>query len=387
MLLRKVSTVLSAAKIIDASWIWTEPHSKRIKMNVDVERSVLDGKAQIRQKIIIEFIIKAKQCMECIREATDHSWETCVQIRQRVGSQRGLDALEQMLIAGGYYHLIQDLVLCKEGIDLFFKEKQQADRIVEFLGANFPTRAKASKKLVSKDSKSNVGNYEYTILLEIAPICKGDLVLIGNGSAAELRLVHRVTSNLRFVSPLTALKQDLQSHLYFAKPFTALLTHAQLVSFIVLDINVLKDDNHSEVQTVTESGEESSAFLLAEAEVVRESDLGTNDLSYRILTHLGHILKPGDSVLGYDLEHSVVNDMDFDAQRDSFPDIVLVRKEKTDGKKGKKKPSVSGRRFKKKKHEIYGEKESLQLGTIPEESAEAATEESFQFDEDNTANS
>lgn len=172
MLMRKVSGILTATKILDASWIWTEPHSRRIKINVDVERSVLDGKVQIRHKIIVEFIVKMKQCMECIREATEHSWETCVQIRQRVGHKRALDSLEQLLIEGGYYHLIQDFIICKEGIDLFFKERQQADRVIDFLGMNFPLRSKASRKLVSKDGKSNLVLLPPSLLLWRLLMCE-----------------------------------------------------------------------------------------------------------------------------------------------------------------------------------------------------------------------
>lgn len=175
MLMRRVSSVLTATKIIDASWIWTEPHSRRMKINVDVERDVLDGKAQIRQKVIVEFTVKMKQCNDCVREALDHSWETLVQVRQRVGHKRNLDSLEQMLIEGGYYEFIQDLTVVKEGIDMYFKERQLAEKVIDFLSANFPTRSKTSKKLVSMDGKSNIAHCEYTVLLEVAPLCKGDL--------------------------------------------------------------------------------------------------------------------------------------------------------------------------------------------------------------------
>ena len=182
MLMRRVSSVLTATKIIDASWIWTEPHSRRMKINVDVERDVLDGKAQIRQKVIVEFTVKMKQCNDCVREALDHSWETLVQVRQRVGHKRNLDSLEQMLIEGGYSEFIQDLTVVKEGIDMYFKERQLAEKVIEFLSANFPTRSKTSKKLVSMDGKSNIAHCEYTVLLEVAPLCKGDL---GESSALK----------------------------------------------------------------------------------------------------------------------------------------------------------------------------------------------------------
>ena len=175
MLMRRVSSVLTATKIIDASWIWTEPHSRRMKINVDVERDVLDGKAQIRQKIVVEFIVKMKQCNDCIREAVEHAWETLVQVRQRVGHKRNLDSLEQTLIEGGYYEFIQDIVVVREGIDMYFKERQLAEKVIDFISCNFPTRTKSSKKLVSKDSKSNTAHCEYTIFLEVAPLCKGDL--------------------------------------------------------------------------------------------------------------------------------------------------------------------------------------------------------------------
>jgi nonsense-mediated mRNA decay protein 3 len=36
-------------------------------------------------------------------------------------------------------------------------------------------------------------------------------------------------------------------------------------------------------------------------QVARESDLGFNDKTFHIRTHLGHLLKPGDMALGYDM--------------------------------------------------------------------------------------
>jgi nonsense-mediated mRNA decay protein 3 len=39
-------------------------------------------------------------------------------------------------------------------------------------------------------------------------------------------------------------------------------------------------------------------FMLAEATVARERDLGFSDLQYTVRTHLGHILQPGDLVYG-----------------------------------------------------------------------------------------
>lgn len=40
-------------------------------------------------------------------------------------------------------------------------------------------------------------------------------------------------------------------------------------------------------------------FKLAEVEVAKASDFGVNDTTYRCLTHLGAVLQPGDSVMGW----------------------------------------------------------------------------------------
>lgn len=71
---------------------------------------------------------------------------------------------------------------------------------------------------------------------------------------------------------------------------------------------------------------------LAEVEIARTSDLGQNDTRFRVLTHLGHILRAGDLVLGYDLVRSSLNcDAAEELERKKgkgggLPDVVLVRK-------------------------------------------------------------
>ena len=40
--------------------------------------------------------------------------------------------------------------------------------------------------------------------------------------------------------------------------------------------------------------------------MAREADLGENDTTYRVLTHLGRLLSAGDTVLGYDLTRAQV---------------------------------------------------------------------------------
>lgn len=170
---------------------------------------------------------------------------------------------------------------------------------------------------------------------------------------------------------MTAARLELQAHVYFSKPCAVLLSSAHLVSFVILDITLLTRD-YAEAPDLDE------ALLLAEAEVAKESDLGANDTTYRVLTHLGRVLKPGDVALGYDLQHTVVNETEFEAMVDSLPDVILVKKSYAEKDKEGKAP-VSGRKFRKKKHEIYKQiKQELAL----EEAELAANSEEGTLEED-----
>ncbi len=48
--------------------------------------------------------------------------------------------------------------------------------------------------------------------------------------------------------------------------------------------------------------------MLADCWVMRAQDMGVTDAQYHCRTHLGHILKAGDSVLGFDMTSTNVND-------------------------------------------------------------------------------
>ena len=82
-------------------------------------------------------------------------------------------------------------------------------------------------------------------------------------------------------------------------------------------------------------------YALAKVVVVRETDFGVNDQSFCVTSHLGHLIAPGDVVLGYDLEHVDAAEL-ATSETDPFlssmttesplhhhfvlPDVVLVRK-------------------------------------------------------------
>eukprot|EP00595_Chromulina_sp_UTEXLB2642_P000854 CAMPEP_0196767134 /NCGR_PEP_ID=MMETSP1095-20130614/36511_1 /TAXON_ID=96789 ORGANISM="Chromulina nebulosa, Strain UTEXLB2642" /NCGR_SAMPLE_ID=MMETSP1095 /ASSEMBLY_ACC=CAM_ASM_000446 /LENGTH=227 /DNA_ID=CAMNT_0042133571 /DNA_START=880 /DNA_END=1560 /DNA_ORIENTATION=- len=102
------------------------------------------------------------------------------------------------------------------------------------------------------------------------------------------------------------------------------MTGRQLVPFIVLSVEPI-------IQTVRPSAKKrgnSKKSRMAECIIVRESDFGVVDTQFTVITHLGHILKEGDTALGYDLTTaSWTNDREYlQKMKSDIPDVILVRK-------------------------------------------------------------
>ena len=69
--------------MVDAQFIWTEPHSRRIKVKLTVQKEVL-SKTLLQQTFVVEFTVTNEQCGDCKKTYTPHLWQSQVQIRQRV---------------------------------------------------------------------------------------------------------------------------------------------------------------------------------------------------------------------------------------------------------------------------------------------------------------
>ncbi len=66
---------------------------------------------------------------------------------------------------------------------------------------------------------------------------------------------------------------------------------------------------------------------MADAWVVKSSEMVSNGKQYHTKTHLGHLLNVGDSALGFDFANANLNDENLDAIKpEDLPDIVLVKK-------------------------------------------------------------
>ena len=115
---------LNKVKLVDASFLWTEPHSKRLKVKLQVQAEVMGG-AILQQTFVVEYCVAYQMCPDCHRtEAKDH-WNCLVQVRQKTKQRKTLFFLEQLLIK---YNATKDCVGIKphhEGLDFFFSTESK----------------------------------------------------------------------------------------------------------------------------------------------------------------------------------------------------------------------------------------------------------------------
>jgi nonsense-mediated mRNA decay protein 3 len=87
---------LSKLHLVDAGFIWTEPHSKRIKVKVTVQKDV--GGAVLQQTCMVEFTVANQICDDCQRVEAKDYWKCVVQVRQRATNKKTFYYLEQLIL-------------------------------------------------------------------------------------------------------------------------------------------------------------------------------------------------------------------------------------------------------------------------------------------------
>ena len=67
-------------KLVDAGFIWTEPHSKRLKVKLKVQAEVLNG-AILQQEFVVEYVVENNMCPDCQKSnANPNTWVASVQV-------------------------------------------------------------------------------------------------------------------------------------------------------------------------------------------------------------------------------------------------------------------------------------------------------------------
>lgn len=319
---------LNKVKLIDAGFVYTEPHSRRLKVKVTIQKEVY-ANTTLEQTFVAEFFVTNLQCEDCQTSFTPHTWVAKVQVRQKVEHQRTFFYLEQLLLKHKANDHVTKVKQNENGLDFEFINKSHAGRFVDFLHGIVPIRVNQSKTLISHDASDNTYKYKYTYIAEIVPLCKNDLLVLpkefNNGGIGPLVLVQKVSTIISIVNPFTLQTGEILRDRYWKNPFRSYANPKQLTEFIVLDIEEERNFGNISME-VDKQQQKKTKMKLIEVEVARAEKVGVDGNSFRIKTHLGHLLRVGDSVLGYDLQTMINNQVDGEGLDGNTPDVVLVRK-------------------------------------------------------------
>jgi nonsense-mediated mRNA decay protein 3 len=318
-------------RLVDAGWIWTEPHSMRLKVRLTIQKEVQEGTI-LQQSFTVIFVVRNQQCTECQAEFRQGSWKSLVQVRQRVGHKRTFLYLEQLILKHGAHRGCLSIETFRDGMDFYFPDRGKASRFICFLESVVPVRVKMSRKLIGIDDKSNTANYKFTNFVEICPLCKDDLLYLPAklartlGNIPRIVLVKNVSSLIHLIDPLSGQTAAMSADQYWRDPLRPIITAARsrLTRYVVLGKEplVLKRNVSRKVAT------RKNRSKLAIVTMAKEEDLGVNDVQFEEPSYVGYLMKSGDVCLGYDLTETQFVDDDAEALRDAakLPSAIVVRK-------------------------------------------------------------
>lgn len=283
---------LKKLNIVDSNFIFTEEHSKKIK----IEIKVVDE--NVEQTCLLKYTIKNMQCAECMRAEAKQYWKAIVQLRQKPHHKRTFLLLEQLILRHKAHLDTSNIKNRKDGIDFYYLDRSDAVKMVEFLSGFCGTKVVSSSRLISEDDSNNTANKKFSFSVEIVPFCTDDLVIINNNhlGIGSVGLVTKARSMTTFMDPFTFRTNKLHSKNYFSneQDYKILFRSDSFRKYKV--IVARRIDNRTEA-TVTED----------------------NLNFYDVVTHLD--IKDDDEVLGYDLVNTNLNiDVKFNFE------ILLVRK-------------------------------------------------------------
>ena len=328
--LGRLKSTMQKTRLIDAAFVWTEPHSKRVKIKLTIQKEVF-SKAVLQQSFVVEFVMMNQMCDECRRfEAKDY-WRACVQVRQRCDYKKTLFYLEQLLLKYNAQMKATSIKPVPTGIDFFFPRQQEAKKLCEFIASVLPSKYQHSQQLITHDVHNNFYDYKHTFCLDIVPITKDALVCLPKHLAQQYSNIGqfvvclRVTDVVTLMNPRTLQLYEVNSSTYWRDPFEILTHPKSLAEFYVIDVEEINNPTSCLPQG---HGSISSKHKLADVWVVKSDQVGKSEAkSVCCRTHLGHLLNPGDTVLGFNLFESNLNNRVFDlVKEEQVPDVILIKK-------------------------------------------------------------
>ncbi|GAW79177.1 60S ribosomal export protein NMD3 [Plasmodium gonderi] len=248
--LKKVNK-LKKLKILDAKFLYTEPHSKRIKIHLSVQEELINNFIS-EMELILHYVIKYTQCDDCKKKYTPYTYNTCVSVRQKVEHKKTLLFLESLLLKCNMNENIINIVSNPDGLDFHFLSRTDALKFCDFILSKTMSKCKNSKHLINHDANNNTYNYLYSFSIDICPICKYDLIFfpkdlsIKYGIKSTFYLCIHVSIFIILINPFCSSNNvHISQERYNKHPFLPLLSKADSRVFLILNVEYIDNDSYS----------------------------------------------------------------------------------------------------------------------------------------------
>lgn len=368
---------LAKVKLVDTSFVWTEPHSKIIKIKLTVQKEM--NKNLVESSFIVEYKVDWTQCDDCKKTFTPHIWNASVQIRQKVAHKRTFMYLEQIVLKNKAHTKALNVKELPEGVDFYFANKSQALQLCDFIKTVLPSKIKQSKQLIGQDLKSNIAHYKYSFMIELAPVSKEDLIVIDKELSKELGgigpvlLCHKMSSRIHLIDPLTFNTYDYDANSYWRYEFKSYVDRNVLEEFMIINVeeeidygkkyanmsvlsqsanDVEMNESDSKVNQSKSTNYKNAPSNKNSSQRHQPSYYNNNHNQFKIVTvqcislkhaddqnsgsgnlittrsHLGGKIHSGDIFFGYNMKSLNINEEleGIMTKADSIPDVILVKK-------------------------------------------------------------
>ena len=234
---------LQKVRLVDAGFIWTEPHSRRVKVKLTIQKEVF-ASTILQQVFVVEYIVANQYCDECTRVDAQLTWKAVVQIRQKVTHKRTFLWLEQVILKHNAHKDTSNIKEFKDGLDFYYTSRSHALKMIDFLQSVAPMRMKTSQELISSDIHSGTADFKFTFSVELVPVCKDDLLCLpfkvakSLSDMSPLAICTRVSNVLTFLDFNTGKHSDLRPPQFWDTPFPPLCETKDLIEFYVIDIQL-----------------------------------------------------------------------------------------------------------------------------------------------------
>jgi len=226
--------------------------------------------------------------------------------------------LEQFIIRNEMQINCAQIKKKRQGLDFYYNKRSSGIKFMTLLKNLAPIRIRSDNRhLVSHDNHSDKYEYKYNYLVEIAPVCRDDLIFLphpGAQGSGSILICIRITNQIQLIEPTTLYMDQIDSKKYWSAPFRPIMSSNQLSEVTVLNVEKIAKFE--------------AKFQLAEVEVANMKDTALDQILWT-RSHLGNIIKVGDKVLGYEIAKSNISNSHFDSyisHGNQLPDITLVRK-------------------------------------------------------------